>query len=296
MGVLDDKPNWSKGDLRRLGEALVAGRLPPESGPTYDEVMLWHNEIAAEVAAVLYTTDWSACSADNFDITARPKTLDTLIQKLEREKNMSLDAVQDLAGVRIDADVTLDIQTAITHEIAARFGERSRVRDLRSAPHSGYRAVHVWLRLPAGRAEVQVRTRAQSAWANAYERLGDRFGREIRYDGPADNPAAQPLVQAMHEMSAQLARVEEIEVELKVARASVDKIQTARRHVPPIRGRMLLSPKIWRLLPKLRKTERDEQALRRQVQELTDAHQTRKQAYLDQLEDLNRRLDSSGGG
>ena len=119
-----------------------------------------------QVATRLFVTNWQTCRSDTFDITARSKTLDTLVQKLRREDHLSLDEVQDLAGVRVDADIAIDVQLALAQEIATHFGPRSRVRDYRDSPHSGYRAVHVWLRLPAGHVEVQIRTVAQSTWAN----------------------------------------------------------------------------------------------------------------------------------
>lgn len=43
-------------------------------------------------------------------VTSRPKTVDTLVQKLQRT-TMTLDQVEDVAGVRIDADITLAQQT-----------------------------------------------------------------------------------------------------------------------------------------------------------------------------------------
>ncbi|MED5814319.1 hypothetical protein VST63_18310 [Mycolicibacterium sp. 050232] len=225
LSILNTTPAWTKGDLRRLGEALAAGRSTADMHERYNAVMLWHNDLAAEVAATLYTTNWQSCPPDRFDITARPKTIDTLVQKLQRERKMTLDEVQDLAGVRIDADITLDVQTALAGEIAAHFGERSRVRDLRDNPHSGYRAVHVWLRLPAGRVEIQIRTVGQSAWANTYERIGDLLGRGIRYNEMPEDPTARETVVLMHQMSDALARNERFKVELAAVRAELKVIQ-----------------------------------------------------------------------
>jgi ppGpp synthetase/RelA/SpoT-type nucleotidyltranferase len=70
--------------------------------------------------------------------------------KLGREQHLSLDQVQDLAGVRVDGDFTLDVQLALEKEVAAHFGDRSVVKDIRSNPHNGYSAVHLWVRCPAG--------------------------------------------------------------------------------------------------------------------------------------------------
>ncbi|SHV10074.1 GTP pyrophosphokinase yjbM [Mycobacteroides abscessus subsp. abscessus] len=205
---LEALPPWSKSQLRRLGDALLDRCAPPEGCPDYGAVMLWHNDLAGEVAAILTNTQWSNKPTGQFAVTARSKTVDTLIQKLARSSS-KLDRVQDIAGVRIDADMSLTQQTLLAHEIADYFGrERATVKDLRDAPHSGYRAVHIWLIVPAGRAEVQIRTLHQSEWANTYEGIADLVGRGIRYNEPSDNERTQRIVQAMHELSKRIARDE----------------------------------------------------------------------------------------
>jgi hypothetical protein len=68
-------------------------------------------------------------------------------------------------------------------------------------------------------AEIQVRTELQDLWAQAYERLGDRWGRAIRYGGDPDEPEAPALtshpdvtrrqiVDYMSRLSDQIHRVE----------------------------------------------------------------------------------------
>ncbi|HET6734558.1 RelA/SpoT domain-containing protein [Mycobacterium sp.] len=205
---LNEKPSWSRNSLKKLGEALVDEGDIPEGCPQYSEVMHWHNELASEVASRIAEKAWITLAPDNFDISARPKTLDTLVQKLERE-TFSLADVQDLSGVRIDADLTLTQQTQLGHEVADHFGVTDNlVRDLRENPHSGYRAVHLWLRCPAGRVEIQIRTVLQSAWANVYERLGDFAGRGIRYGVEHDDPLVRDFVKEMHSMSKAIAEYE----------------------------------------------------------------------------------------
>lgn len=201
-------PPWSKSQLRKLGDALLDRCAPPDGCPDYGAVMLWHNDLASEVAGILSRVPWSNKPSGQFAVTARSKTVDTLIQKLARWSS-KLDRVQDLAGVRIDAEMTLTRQTLLAQEIADHFGaDVATVKDLRSSPHSGYRAVHVWLTLPAGRVEVQIRTLHQSEWANVYEGIADLIGRGIRYDEPSDDPYVQQIVAKMHEFSAQIARDE----------------------------------------------------------------------------------------
>lgn len=203
---LEQKPSWSKGDLRRLGEALVIDKAAtPDGCPQYGEVMLWHNDLAAEVAGRIANAPWATIPPDRLSITARPKTVDTLVQKLQRT-TLKLGQVQDLAGVRVDADMVLTQQTNLAQEIAEYFGAApATIKDIRATPHSGYRAVHVWLALPAGRVEVQIRTLLQSEWANTYEGLGELFGRGIRYGEQHEDAQVQDMVDKMQGISVGLA-------------------------------------------------------------------------------------------
>jgi ppGpp synthetase/RelA/SpoT-type nucleotidyltranferase len=227
MNLGEPRP-WSKRALKRLGAALIEGGDTPEGCPHYDDVMVWHNDLAAAVAAELESRQWLSFPTARLDITARPKTKDTLVQKLKREP-LVLPQVQDIAGVRVDADFTLDSQLALAQEVAEHFGEKSVVRDIRDDPHSGYRAVHVWLRLPPGRVEIQFRTIAQSAWANTYERLADRFGRGIRYGELPEGEAARGLVEDLHNTSAGIARAEALEVQVLQAQSWLEGIPQAER-------------------------------------------------------------------
>jgi ppGpp synthetase/RelA/SpoT-type nucleotidyltranferase len=223
MGVdLNERPPWSNKAARRLGETLRDGMQPPTDGPSYADVLLWHVELAAEVHERIETGNWSIVPellatkavrmSTELRVGSRPKTQDTLVEKLRRKPTLKLDNVQDLAGVRVDADLYLGEQTQLAREIAQHFGaDESAIHDLRDGAHAGYRGVHVWLRLPAGRVEVQIRTILQSIWANVYEKLADDLGRGIRYGEPAvpppdyDQDQIDKAVQQMHEMSEMIA-------------------------------------------------------------------------------------------
>lgn len=206
---IEQKPPWSGKKLAKLGAALVAGVDPPADCPTYGDVVEWHSDLCTEVGRrIAVHRSWASYSGE-MDISTRAKTLDTLREKLGRETHLRLNQVQDLAGVRIDFEGTLDAQTALANEVCEFFGiDRAETKDLRGDPHSGYRAVHVWLRLPAGRVEVQIRTRIQSEWANLYERLGDSEGRAIRYGSAGDTPQLRKIVKQMHAISEAIAFVE----------------------------------------------------------------------------------------
>jgi ppGpp synthetase/RelA/SpoT-type nucleotidyltranferase len=151
--------------------------------------MIWYDDLAAAVQEALRSLDWQSLlyARPAPEISSRAKTIDTLRDKLRRDHSTPLSSVQDVAGVRFEAEMTLEEQSIVAQAIARAFGhEDSSIQDMRSAPRHGYRAVHVWLRLPPGRVEVQIRTDIQGEWANTYEALADAFGRGIRYGGPPD--------------------------------------------------------------------------------------------------------------
>lgn len=206
---INTQPAWSKRQLKRLGQALLDSAPAPAGCPSYGDVMVWHHELAAEVANTIRALDWGLDIP--LDVTSRGKTHDTLVQKLRRSSSITLDQIQDLAGVRVDGPFTLRSQTDFARALAAVVGVDERgMRDMRDTPHSGYRAFHLWVRCPAGRVEIQIRTEGQSEWANTYERLGDLIGRGIRYGEPARDELSQQAVDNLHKLSRNLASIEEV--------------------------------------------------------------------------------------
>jgi hypothetical protein len=120
-------------------------------------------------------------------IAARVKTRGTTLDKLQR--GLKLGSIQDLAGMRLIGDFGRSGQDQLVADLVELFADEKktpRVTDRRLDPRSGYRAVHVVV-FPNGiPVEIQVRTQWQHDWADFYERLGDRFGRAIRYGGHPD--------------------------------------------------------------------------------------------------------------
>jgi ppGpp synthetase/RelA/SpoT-type nucleotidyltranferase len=117
--------------------------------------------------------------------TGRVKTVGTLHDKLRRQPT-KLSRVQDVAGVRIVDEVGLAAQDEMAGALVAEF-PGARVVDRRKRPMHGYRAVHVIVEQDGCLVEIQVRTKMQHLWAEIVERLGDRWGRQIRYgELPAD--------------------------------------------------------------------------------------------------------------
>lgn len=115
------------------------------------------------------------------DQTARIKTIQTLHDKLRRQPT-KLSRIQDIAGVRIVQAMDLLEQDALIADITREF-PGSKVVDRRARPMHGYRAAHVVVRVGRCWIEIQVRTQSQHLWAEVVERLGDHWGRDIRYGG-----------------------------------------------------------------------------------------------------------------
>lgn len=117
-----------------------------------------------------------------FESTSRLKTINTIIEKLRREKTR-LAEMQDIAGLRIVSKADLAEQDRTVGKIVETLPV-TKVIDRRKQPTHGYRAVHVIATLEGRHVEIQVRTHLQDLWAQAIERLADEAGREIRYGGP----------------------------------------------------------------------------------------------------------------
>lgn len=210
MSLLDEPPlsevashGWSLNQLRKLGHAIRDGVAAPEGCPEYHEVLRHYARLALAVLQTLDFLDWDALLEDRpYRITARAKTIDTLREKLIREESFPLHNIQDIAGVRFEAEMSLEEQDVVAMAICeALGGTMADIHDLRVHPHSGYRAVHLKMRLPQGRVEIQVRTHIQGAWANAYEAAADLWGREIRYGQLPADPSAREIVEQLQALS-----------------------------------------------------------------------------------------------
>lgn len=200
---------WSKKALRRTGKALVQGADRPRNTPSFEEVALWYGEVQGFVQQTLLALELGRhlTASEPPVVTARVKTDDTLRDKLIREPTFPLPAVQDIAGIRFEADMDLTEQDIIARSIYDHFVSidwNAEIKDHRDPPGYGnYRAVHLRLERPedGARAEVQIRTSLQSLWANIYERLGDRLGRKIRYGELPEDEADRMMVVSWQEIS-----------------------------------------------------------------------------------------------
>ncbi len=177
----------SRSQIDRLGGRLRGSqRISDADLAQLQAVREAHDDAMAAVTVALrdLTVDGVSLAP-----TSRLKTVGTMLEKLRRE-SMRLSQMQDIAGARVVIDGGRAFQDRVANAIVGRF-PGSRVVDRRETPTNGYRAVHVMVRQGACWVEVQVRTPHQDLWAQIVERLGDAWGRQIRYGEPPDDPEAE---------------------------------------------------------------------------------------------------------
>jgi hypothetical protein len=193
-----------------MGDAIRDGEAFDED--LYADWILWHTELIELVEDIVQSgVDafiervsgqpqylYGFEDDSNTILSSRVKTDDTTREKLQRQ-HTDLARILDIAGLRIDGAFTLSGQElladSLMESLYAAGADRVVKRDLRDSPHSGYRAVHLHVKAPAGLLEIQIRTLSQSHWANLYETVGDLLGREVRYIDAADGPAGEVLSQ-----------------------------------------------------------------------------------------------------
>jgi len=174
----------TKGELNRLGDRLIATDSIAEADlEALAAVLADYQQVLERVKALL--SDMGFASA-----AARVKTTGTLRDKLRRSPGMRLSRMQDLAGARV---VVADVerQNEATDTICKSLeyeGCPCRVVDRRENPSFGYRAVHVVTHVDSMPVEIQIRTELQNTWAQIFERLGDQWGRGIRYGEDPESP------------------------------------------------------------------------------------------------------------
>lgn len=229
MSVLREKPPMSKSKIHEMGSVLRKnGVIALDDWETY---LLHQEEIVSELARKLNdfvdskvmpggktTEEIIVPGSGTYKVTRRVKSVVSLKEKLRRMPKTPLERIQDVAGARLDCDVTLTQQQRIAKGLYDLFTEcganRVDIKDLRDGSHSGYRAIHLHLRFPAGFAEVQVRTALQSRWANICETAADIFGRQIRYLHEGTEvlllPEAEINMKLLYELSTLIAQVEEM--------------------------------------------------------------------------------------
>lgn len=215
------KPAYSSNQLKKLGKALAQGEVTSNS-ELMKSFLIQHVKLTSEYSLVLFRVLSEAPSflhPDQFtpfsnwglELSARVKSEDTLRDKLIRSGHHDLSRVRDVSGLRIQGDISRRNQYLLAQKIVDEFeaiGLETKLIDRIREPIQGYRAIHIEVKAPAGRSEIQLRTRMQSLWANVSENAADIFGCEIRYTNPSQS-AAREFVYQLKALSNQNSATEE---------------------------------------------------------------------------------------
>jgi ppGpp synthetase/RelA/SpoT-type nucleotidyltranferase len=224
----------SNNALKKLGDRIASG------DPVSDSDLEMLNQFIASCDGSMERAGQIVGEA-GFAATSRLKTRTTLIEKLRRDPTTKLPSVQDVAGLRVTVtdriaqdDAVARIETALENA-----GCSYRTRDRRDDPSYGYRAVHVVATVDGVRVEIQVRTELQDVWAQVAEKMGDVYGRQIRYGGqpdagatPGETAARQELVgrhrgpvsENMADIEQRLAQVHRGRAEFERLQAELDQV------------------------------------------------------------------------
>jgi hypothetical protein len=179
------------------------------------ELLFGYDDAKAAVREAIVAMAWPG--KWGMSVTARTKTRDTLLEKIARLNGhgAALPQVQDIAGVRVVINGTMADQDAAAAGIssASFWDAPPQLVDRRLKPIQGYRAIHLTGATDGWNVEIQIRTVAQDAWANAYEAAGDTFGRSIRYPNfdkiMVVDPSISSIVAQLIELS--LSRIGDLE-------------------------------------------------------------------------------------
>lgn len=215
------KPEYSANKLKKLGKALVQGEDVANS-ELMKSFMVQHVNLTNEYTKLLYGVvskapdflypdQFTPFSNWGLEISSRVKSEDTMREKLARSGQHDLSRMRDVSGLRIQGDISRRNQYLLTEKIVGvleSFGLECKLIDRIQEPVQGYRALHIEVNAPAGRTEIQIRTRLQSLWANVSEYAADFFGREIRYSVPS-NPEAREFSDVLKTLSERHSGVED---------------------------------------------------------------------------------------
>lgn len=175
---------FSKNQVRKLGERLrLAEVIADEDAVLLQRLLVAYDDALSEVVTTI-------SEEAGFTVSSRLKNTGTIVEKLRRLRSAHLGNIQDLAGARIvlsGGDTgRQDRVVASLVEKFSQHGWKCKKIDRRVVPVQGYRAVHIVTHVQDLPVEVQVRTSWQHEWAEFMEKVSDRIGRAIRYEGEVD--------------------------------------------------------------------------------------------------------------
>jgi len=177
------EPSYSKEKVKKAGNALVISEIDSDDFKLATPVLHnWRSSHAFPMQIMLDLLRKHSIKIDrNSFVVQRLKRVQSIYEKLYREKNMSLSRMQDIAGCRA---VVEDVKKV--NKIYASL-KRSRTKNILHREYnyitkpkdSGYRGIHLIYKYNGGKekyvgmqVELQIRSKVQHSWATAVEVVG----------------------------------------------------------------------------------------------------------------------------
>lgn len=224
---LNSAPPFGKNQVKQLGKHFAGLGKAPRTPVA--EITGWYNELARQVAItsknLALQTLGPQFQDDDLHVAFRVKSASTIADKV-LNRNMQLSYIDDFAGARLNINC---LHSSLFHaansivNAVKKSGNRAEIKNHIDSPQQGYRAIHVCLSAPAGKAELQLRTTLQSEWANAFERLADLTGRKVRYekDYVPQDPSLATIHNELLKTSDLILRIEQTEEKIHAQQARI---------------------------------------------------------------------------
>jgi putative GTP pyrophosphokinase len=173
------------------GEAPAVASLGGEEklDEAWEALTWWRSLHARPLSAVAANLRYHVDQSDGrvrgrIEVTQRLKRIDTLIDKLARERG-NVTQMHDIGGVRAVVPVLRDV--LVLRRRLLKSWTIIKERDYISDPKpAGYRALHLIVERRDLRIEVQLRTVPQDIWANAVENVGHEHGIALKFGKGSD--------------------------------------------------------------------------------------------------------------
>lgn len=194
------EPLFTKGEVNRAGTLLldlrehlrspspellaVVDSDEPRLDEAWEALVWWRSLHARPLSAVAANLRYHVDRADGWvdgriEVTQRLKRLDTVIDKLARERG-NVAQMQDMGGVRAVLPNLRHIY--VVRRRLLKSWAVIRERDYVTRPKvSGYRALHLIVKRKGYPIEVQLRTIGQDIWANTVEDTGREHGIDLKF-------------------------------------------------------------------------------------------------------------------
>lgn len=190
-------PLFSKNEIRKAGHVFVAREIDEEDlADALVKVDYWRGVHVEILGRLLDEVERLSRIFPGLLVAGRLKKRKTIIDKLQREDNVKdLDTMYDIAGCRIVVGSLAELRQIADIALESPFCDKKHTKDYIAQPkEDGYRGIHVIYRyddLDCGhtlRAELQIRTEREHAWATAVEMYDAAARTRLKFENEDSAP------------------------------------------------------------------------------------------------------------